>query len=363
MVPVMGDEPPGQPPGSKWKIAAALIVLIAVAGAVGTVVAILQRPLKPSPPRPTPTATPFPFPFPPTPVTGGPVLGFGFSAADDPATHQVVVFGGVDSYDTTWLWDGPRWSLARPLVSPPGRFGAAAAYDPVTQVVMLFGGRLAPGQIENDTWAWSGTNWSEINTGTDGPPAGEGALMAWDDATRQMVLVAPAGMSAGSETWVWAGNHWVPRPGGDLPMSAFGSGMSFDPVSHTLLLVSAIPPTGAGTSAWEWGGSSWRELRANIAATTAGVGVALDPPTDRLIFCGTKPGAPAAQLWSWSGVAWAPLVESQLPIQPEAETTDLNHGQLLIFGALTQPNQGSPQPLEVWLWSGHGWQRLDVGAV
>jgi hypothetical protein len=361
MVPVMGDEPPGQPPGSKWKIAAALIVLIAVTGAVGAVVAILQRSLKPSPPRPTPTATPFPFPFPPTPVTGGPVLGFGFSAADDPATHQVVVFGGVDSYDTTWLWDGPRWSLARPLASPPGRFGAAAAYDPVTQVVMLFGGRLAPGQIENDTWAWSGTNWSEINTGTDGPPAGEGALMAWDDATRQMVLVTSFAFSGKSTTWVWAGNHWLPRPSRDLPEGAFGDGMSFDPASHTLLFVSAIPPNGAGTSTWLWDASGWRKLHADVAATPCGV--ALDPVSGHLLLCGTTLGGSGAQLWSWSGAAWAPLRDSQLPIQPEAATTDLNHGQLLIFGSLIQPNQGSPQPLEVWWWSGHGWQRVDVGAV
>jgi hypothetical protein len=358
MVRFMGDEPPGQPPRSKWKVAAALAVLIAVTGGVGAVVATLQRPTS-SPPRPTPTGTPFPFPsFPPTPVPSGPVLGFGFSAVDDPATRQIVVFGGVDSYDTTWIFDGTRWSLARPLVSPPGRFGAAAAYDPATRQVMLFGGRLAPGEVENDTWAWNGTIWIERDTGIDGPPAGEGALMAWDDATRQMVLVTSFASGA-KRTWVLAGTHWVPRPGRDLPAGAFGGGMAFDPASQTLLFVSTTPPKGPGTSTWRWDGTGWREIRANIAA--AACGIAVDPATGHLLLCGTKPGAPAAQLWSWSGVAWAPLRDSQLPIQPEAETMDLNRGVLVIFGSLTQSSQGSPQPLELWAWSGVVWERLDAG--
>jgi hypothetical protein len=359
MLPLMGDEPPGQS-RSNWKIAAALAALIAVTGAVGAVVATLQRPTS-SPPRPTPIPTPFPFPSPPsTPVPSGPVLGFGFSVADDPATHQLVVFGGVDSYDTTWLWDGTRWSLARPLISPPGRFGAAAAYDPATQLAMLFGGRLAPGQVQNDTWAWNGTRWSELNSGTGGPPAGEGAVMAWDNATGQMVLVTPAAFNAKSKTWVWAGNHWLPRPSRDLPAGAFGGGMTFDPATQTLLFVSAIPPNGAGTSTWLWDSTGWRKLRATVAV--APCGVALDLASGHPLLCGTESGAPAAQLWSWSGVAWVPLRDSQLPIQPEAETTDIDRGQVLILGSLFQPNQGSPQPLELSAWSGLSWQRLDAGA-
>jgi hypothetical protein len=362
MVRVMPDEPAGQPSRSTWKIAAVLAVLIAVTGAVGAVVAAVQRPPTSSPPEPTTPPTAFPFPsVAPTPVPRGPVVGFGSSVASDPATHNVVVFGGVDSYDTTWLWDGARWSLARPLVSPRGRFDAAVAYDPVTRLVMLFGGRLGPGQIENDTWAWSGTNWHEINTGTNDLPAGEGALMAWDDATRQMVLVTPPDTNGGSETWVWAGSHWVSKSYGDLPVGAFGSGMSFDPVSRSLLFIQELPPRGARTATWQWGGSRWRKLRANIAAAPAGI--ALDPASGRVLLCATIPGAPAPQLWSWSGVEWVPLRDSQLPIQPEAETTDLDHGRMLIFGSLTQPNQGSPQPLEVWWWSGHGLQRLDVGTT
>jgi hypothetical protein len=98
----MGVEPAGQPPRNRWIILAAFAALIAATGTVGAVVAALQRPPTSGPPERTPLPTPFPFPTgAPTPEPSGPVDGFGFSVADDPATHRVVVFGGIDSYDTT----------------------------------------------------------------------------------------------------------------------------------------------------------------------------------------------------------------------------------------------------------------------
>ena len=92
--------------------------------------------------------------------------------------------------------------------------------------------------------------------------------------------------------------------------------MSFDPVSRTLLFVSPTPPNGAGTSTWLWDATGWRETRANLAA--AGCGVALDPASGHLLLCATTPGAPAAELWRWTGTIWIRLRDSQLPVQPEA---------------------------------------------
>jgi hypothetical protein len=151
------------------------------------------------------------------------------------------------------------------------------------------------------------------------------------------------------------------RPAGDLPVGAFGRGMFFDPISRTLLFVGTTPPSGAGTSTWQWRGSSWHELPASMSA--APTGVALDPSSGRLLLCGTMPGAPAPQLWAWSGVTWAPMPASNLPIQPEAVTSDLIQNEFVILGSLTQPSQGSPQPLQLWWWSGHGWVESDVRAA
>ncbi len=52
----MGDEPPGR----RWRPAAALAVLVAVTATVGVLIAILQRPATHAPMRPTAVATPTP---------------------------------------------------------------------------------------------------------------------------------------------------------------------------------------------------------------------------------------------------------------------------------------------------------------
>jgi hypothetical protein len=57
----MGDEPPGH----RWRPAAALALLVAVTATVGVLIAVLQRPPAHAPIRSTPIPTPFPFPTPP----------------------------------------------------------------------------------------------------------------------------------------------------------------------------------------------------------------------------------------------------------------------------------------------------------
>ena len=58
IVEVMGDEPPGR----RWRPAAALAVLVAVTAAVGVLIAIVQRPPTHAPIRPTPIPTSIPTP-------------------------------------------------------------------------------------------------------------------------------------------------------------------------------------------------------------------------------------------------------------------------------------------------------------
>ena len=123
------------------------------------------------------------------PLTPAPVIGLGFSVAADPAAHAIVVFGGLNSGDRTWLLNDQSWTLAHPRSSPADRSGAAAAYDPATKMVMLFGGTLAAGKGANDTWGWNGTTWRRLDSGSNGPPAGQGAQMAWDATAGDMVLV------------------------------------------------------------------------------------------------------------------------------------------------------------------------------
>jgi hypothetical protein len=356
----MGLEPARQPPRNKWIIAGTFAVLIAATGTVGAVVAAVQRPPTSGPPERTPLPTPVPFPTAaPTPVPRGPVDGFGFSVADDPATDHVVVFGGIDSYDTTWLYDGEHWTLAHPRSTPPGRFGAAIAYDPATRMVMLFGGRLGPGQVVNDTWEWNGTTWRELDDGLNGPPRGEFALMAWDRTRAEMVLVTGTETNAGGETWTWDGSHWMREALGDLALDPIAGAMSYDPVSRTLLLVSPEPPDGAHTQTLRWDGSSWRIV---VTRGPAVGGLALDPQVGALVLFGATTYSAAfavqADVWQWRGSTWLPLSGAATPVAVEALVEDEDRSQILMFGSISPPTQGSPQPIRVWSWVSSEWVAL-----
>jgi hypothetical protein len=350
-----------QPARARSKVATAVMLagLTAVAGIVGVVLSMQQRPLF-HPLLPSivaPSLSPG-FSARPMPAAPGPVSAFGFSVADDPAIHRVVLFGGVDSYDETWLWDGNRWARARPRMSPPGRFQAAAAYDPDTRLVMLFGGRLASGRVVNDTWAWSGATWRELARGGGGQPSGEGALMAWDNAKREMVLVAPAADATGGETWVWSGSHWSRQAGGEPPPTPIGGQMAFDSASNALLFVSALlPPLGPGMTTWRFDERGWHTLPGTPPQATAGL--ALDPISGSLLLCSDPTPDAFAQLWRWSGAGWTSVPQSSLTLEQGIEVADLDRHQFLVLGFDAPPAQLFPQPIRVWAWGGGAWYHPD----
>lgn len=333
--------------------------------------------------RPSPTPSPSPSPLPsltvpsPVPLAGcrgiasqapfvalptratappRPVSAFGYSVVDDAATHQVVLFGGVGDYDNTWLWNGRRWTLARPRASPPGRFDAAAAYDPVTRRVMVYGGRLGPGQVVCDTWAWTGSTWIELDRGNSQLPPGEGAQMGWDASHEEMILVARG--DTGLETWAWR-SGWVLQSQGSVA-GDWPAGMIVDPASRSLLLVtwSGTPLSSAAT--WRWDGAAWRPLSGPTMVPLIG-SIAVDPVEGHpVLLAGAGASQTEEELWSWDGAGWTPVPGSTLPSVDASEiVTDVGRARLLLFGSVTPSTQQRTEALHTWAWAGSAWQRLD----
>jgi len=341
--------------------ALALIGIIAITGLIGIEI---SRGHQPAPNGPVPTS-----PFQPIQITAGPAAtephsGDGFTAAEDVATNQLVIFGGVGDYGNTWLWNGVAWTLAHPATSPPGRFGASAAYDPQTRTVMLFGGRIEAGTPVHDTWAWNGSNWLDLDSGAGGPQPGEGSDMAWDPALNEMLLVTDSGViSIPGGTWVWAGTHWRHPNGADLPAGALYSPMEFDPVTRSLIAVGCCqgpPPPGAVDTTWRWNGDRWQLVSTQTTAPIDGSTVALDPALSRLVLCTCVSSAPAEpELTEWDGHNWVALHISGLPVQAGIEVADVDHARLLLIGAPISAPASNAMPLEVWSLAGSSWQRVD----
>ncbi|MGA7988561.1 MAG: kelch repeat-containing protein [Candidatus Dormiibacterota bacterium] len=335
-----------------------LVGFVAIAAAVGIGVSALQRPPHHAPAVSLP-------PTGPTPVPHEPSVAFEFSAADDPSTGDVVLFGGVYDFDNTWLWNGSTWSLAHPSRSPSGRYGGAAAFDPQSDQILLFGGRLEAGTPTNDTWAWDGRTWLEVNGGgAEAPRPGDGSQMAWDAARNTMLLVTPpTGPNGGAQTWIWTGARWQRQLGGDLGSSFHNVLLAYDPVSRSVVAEGCcqVLPTqlaGGDSSTWRWDGTRW--LVVDPRSPGGGSAMALDPVRSQLVLCDCNlVGGVVPSLYVWSGKDWAPLPSGSVPSQPQAEIDDVSRSQFLILGFAIGVGESIAQPLDVWQFNETSWRQLD----
>lgn len=337
----------------------ALMALIAVVASLGIVISLGRHPA-------AALRAPVDAPLLATPAagTGKAQPGALFSVADDLATHQVVLFGGVEDWGNTWVWNGTTWTPVHPAVSPPGRYGASAAYDPETKMVMLFGGRTEPGIPIHDTWGWNGTVWEDLDSGANGPAPGEGSDMAWDSALTEMVLTTSSGViGAPGATWVWAGTRWAQPEGGGLPSGASYSPMWFDPTTQWLIAVACcedLPPvSGAVDTTWRWEGTKWSLLATPDDSPLDASTMALDPASNSLVLCSCSPGSGESGLLAWYRSGWISRKAARLPVLGGVEVTDADRHQLLLLGSQAPGGAPAAVPVEVWILTGSTWQRID----
>lgn len=86
--------------------------------------------------------------------------------------------------------------------TPPARQGAAMAYDAASRQVVLFGGTSASGAALADTWAWNGVGWHELTWPTAAPAARSGHSLVYDARAGRIVLFGGAtGDQPLGDTW------------------------------------------------------------------------------------------------------------------------------------------------------------------
>ncbi len=185
------------------------------------------------------------------------------SMAYDAATHQIVLFGGVDlcevhqrrgcgaSHPSTWTWNGETWTKQHPTQNPPSRILAQMAYDAATHQVVLFGGFRAGGSVGelDDTWTWDGTTWTKQHPAQSPPPLA-GASIAYDAAMHQVVLFGggPSGPFRNlDDTWTWDGTTWTEQHPAQSPPGTQLASMAYDAATHSILLFGGLGKSSSET--------------------------------------------------------------------------------------------------------------------
>jgi hypothetical protein len=246
--------------------------------------------------------------------------------AYDRATHQLVLFGGIDAdgtpYADTWSWDGAAWHELHPAISPPPRRDAAIAYDDNQQKIIMFGGwnPVVGGAAKlNDTWAWDGSTWTRLNPATVPSKRGS-AVMAYHAGTKKLVMFGGDVGNHTNETWTFDGRDWsLASINGPVPAPRTAANLVRDDATSTLVLFGGEAPAtgtrfGPQSDTWTWNGAGWTLQHpacvppARGTYTDAGQ-MAYDSALNVVILNGGLNGQIPGVLgdtWTWDGTTWSP---------------------------------------------------------
>jgi hypothetical protein len=195
----------------------------------------------------------------------------------------------------TWEWNGTVWTERAPATRPPPRIRHTMVWDEGRARCVVYGGTSGAGWL-SDVWEWDGTNWTQRSPAP--VPAGrESHAAAWDLHRARMVVFggnASAGLS--DETLEYAAPCDVAgagHPGGGLPLTCLAP-----PVLGTAFRVAFPSPRGA----------AWLAL---APAPVLAPALAVGPPE----FCG--PGSIHLAAAAVAALGGDPaLFEFPLPAEP-----------------------------------------------
>jgi len=245
---------------------------------------------------------------------------------------------------------------------PPARTDAAIAFDAANGTVVLFGGNGKSRSL-GDTWIWNGSVWTQAHPSTS-PPALSGAQMTFDPVSHDLVLVGGERLQK------------VPLAGGVVCTSTGSSGSGS--------AAGSTGSTGSGSTRW-------------IPPTNAAPANAPQPAgahdTPMIVpNCVFSRGENSAT-WLWNGNDWSKGSGSTPSVGFGGWTlaTDPISGKALLFApqpfiaqpyapattpaiacpVLTTPTNGTiarpacprfPIPNTTWMWTGHSWKGLKTAS-
>jgi hypothetical protein len=308
------------------------------------------------------------------------------AVAYDPASHTVLLYGGMRSNGTTylndtWRWDGTRWTLV--TATPAGTlYSEAMAYDAATNQLLLVGATVdGKGVVMQGgsaaTYVWTGRAWQQLHPSSAPVNFNLGASMVYDSQSRRLMLLTSGVDRTGSYTaanrlYAWDGAQWSL-----LWTSPSGAITSWEPRFLVALPGQGFAGLGQDThtqngsrpgAVYTFSGSTWTE---NDVPGTPGevAAAAYDPSAQRVVVIGgayspvpdAGPGVDATFLYDGAGWTSSPLPQALDNRVEEGVAFDPATGDVVLAGGII--GQGSvatpppPPPTDTWGWNGSAWAR------
>ena len=282
--------------------------------------------------------------------------------AFDGRTNQLILYGGSPEYgtemvDATWLWTGRAWASLHPTRHPDGVDGAVMAYDGDTRQLVLFGGEADYGQnTYNTTWLWTGSTWTEAHPRVS-PPVRNFPAMAFDPKSHQLLLFGGENSTGDfNDTWTWTGSNWERLLPHQSPPRSSQQAAAYDPTVGGVVLFGGLVSTSTGLypiGTWLWTGTDWVQLSPSSAPSPrSSVSVAWDPAAKVLVAFGGQSAAsqPLSDTWVFERGEWRLLKVAPHPSARAAGATfayDPATRELVLFGGFK--SSGLPDFGDTWI--------------
>lgn len=235
--------------------------------------------------------------------------------------------------DDTWTYSGGTWTQLHPAVSPPARVLPSMAYDPITQEVVLFGGLTgSPSNTSlDDTWEFDGSTWNQLFPSTRPPASGMNEAMVYDPSVGAVVLFASGATTSGggiptasfNETWTFSGGQWTEVLNGSGPAPRGGEAADFDVASASMLLFggnqcglfAGSPECTSLGDSWTYANGTWTERNESLAPSPRELAaLAFDPQLNgSLLVGGESGGAYFDDVWAYGNSSWTYVVSPLVP--------------------------------------------------
>jgi N-acetylneuraminic acid mutarotase len=219
-----------------------------------------------------------------SPQGSSPGARYSQDMVQDPTSGRLILFGGCADESTvaranmndTWGYDptANTWTKLNPFgMSPPARGACTMAYDPATRRLVMFGGRDDAARL-NDTWAFdpAGNTWTELSPAGPVPAGRGGHVMVYDPSSGRLIMFG--GRSGESQflndTWAYdpVANTWTElAPTGLLPPARAQPAMAYDPAAHRMIVFGGWNLDNEFNDTWAYDPARniWTELKPDRA--------------------------------------------------------------------------------------------------
>jgi hypothetical protein len=259
--------------------------------------------------------------------------------------------GAISHSGMTWIYKAGAWTLLN-ATDPSSRSYSAITYDASAGGVLLYGGVSEAGSWLNDTWIFSGGNWTELKPAHN-PGQVYDPSMTYD-ARDGFVILFAGPWSNWSGTWEWNGTDWLAIATNNTPsLSPFWDHpMAYDPLDGYLVMAQAGNQSCPGVTGfcfrtWSFSRGNWTE-RTNLSDPLPPGVSQFDLVWDGngsqvVMFGGSFPnGSLSNQTWGYVGGVWTKLNPAIFPAARFAAAAAYDGGDryVLLYGGLG-PSQGA----------------------